>query len=219
MSAAAIARARLLLGVAVGVDRRAIRQAYRAAAKRLHPDTLGRETTPADLAAMAELNAAYTLLLALPPERPAPARPAAPRPPDAVIDVSHLFADRPKPRGIRRADWPEPPPPPARPPRTPRPRRPVAHLGHPDPVDVRFEPPLDDGQAPDPVTTLLPFGRYAGASVAAVGARDPGYLRWLLRAITAHPPVRAAARAWLTANGGDGAGALTERTPGSTSTS
>ena len=219
MTAATIVRARLLLGLAVGADRRALRRAYRAAAKRLHPDTLGRAATPGDLAAMAELNAAYALLLALPPER-RPAPPPAPvRPPDAVIDVSHLFADRPKPRGIRRGDWPEPPPPPARPPRPARPRRPVAHLGRPDPVDVRFESPLDDGPPPDPATTLLPFGRYEGASVAAVGERDPGYLRWLLRAVATHPPVRAAARAWLVANAASEADALTERAPGSTSDS
>jgi hypothetical protein len=217
MTPAAIAAARALLAVEPGVDRRVLRRAYRAAAKRLHPDTLGREATPGDLAAMAALNAAYALLVSLPsePRRVAPL--PAVRPPDAVIDVSHLFATRPKPQGVRRGDWPEPPPLPPRPARTPRPRRPVAHLGKADPVAVRYTAPLDVGPAPDPAVTIIPFGRYEGSSVAAVGERDPGYLRWLLRAVSAHPPVRAAARAYLTAADEMPTTTLTDRRPEPTS--
>lgn len=211
MTPTAIAAARALLGVAPGADRRALRRAYRAAAKRLHPDTLGREATPDDLAAMAALNGAYALLASLPLEARRPTVRPAVRPPDVVIDVSHLFADRPRPRGIRRGDWPEPPPPPARPPHAPRPRRPVAHLGQPDPVEIRYGTRPDAGPAPDPATTIIPFGRYEGSSVAAVGERDPGYLRWLLRAVSAHPPVRAAARAYLAASDDAATASLTDR--------
>ena len=209
MTAATIARARSILAVVAGCSAADLRRAYRAGAKRLHPDTLGREATAADLAAMAELNAAYTLLAALPVDVVSPPRSPNVRPPDRVIDVSHLFAERPRPRGARGLGWPDVTPPPAAP-RAPRVRRPVAHLGTPDPVEIRFEAPSADGPVVDPTRVHIPFGRDQGMSGAAVGSLDPDYLNWLLRAVSSHPEVRSAARVVIAATDRAAATSLTD---------
>jgi hypothetical protein len=212
MSAARIDRARSILGVAPACSGADLRRAYRAGAKRLHPDRLGREASAADLAAMAELNAAYTLLADLPAVATPPPPTPGVRPPDRVIDVSHLFADRPRPKGGRGLSWPAvtAPPPAARQARV---RRPVAHLGAPDPVDIRFEAPAAEAPGVDPALIVIPFGRYQGMSVAAVGGHDPAYLHWLLRAVSSHPEVRAAARAFVAERERAAASALTDAPP------
>jgi hypothetical protein len=80
----------------------------------------------------------------------------------------------------------------------------------PDPVDIRFEEPAADVVGGEPTAVLIPFGRYQGMSVAAVGGRDPDYLNWLLRAVSSHPEVRAAARAFIAEKERVAASALTD---------
>jgi hypothetical protein len=199
MSALSPTAARALLGVAPGADAAALRRAYRAAARELHPDVLGHVPTPDETRRMAEVNEAYRLLrrglratpTAVPAEPPRPVRP-----PDAVIDTSDLLYRRPSygPLPLRPAD------PPPRPPRVPRPRRPLDVVGTPPPVTV--VPGSPAFPPPDPAAVRFAFGRHEGSTVAAVGEFDPEYLTWVVGNVRGAPEVVAAARAWLARQAG-----------------
>jgi hypothetical protein len=200
MSALSPDAARTLLGVAPGADAPALRRAYRAAARELHPDVLGHAPTPAETRRMAEVNEAYRLLRrglrAAPAAAPvaAPVRPV--RPPDAVIDTSDLLYRRPAygPLPLR------PSAPPPRPPRAARPRRPLDVVGTPPPVTVIPGSPASP--PPDPAAVRFAFGRHEGSTVAAVGEFDPEYLVWVVGNVRGAPEVVAAARAWLARRAG-----------------
>jgi molecular chaperone DnaJ len=113
------------LGVPPSATRVAIRAAYRALARRHHPDRGG------DASRMAALNAAWHIL------KDDDRR--------AAYDATRKGA----------ATRPVPPRPTWRP------------------------PSQAPGTAP---STILDFGRHAGASIASVAESDPDYLEWLVRA-------------------------------------
>lgn len=193
-------RATTLLAVAADAAPTLLRRAYRAAARRLHPDTLGRPATPAEVAAMAEVNAAYALLRSRPRPKPEAARPGV-RPPDHVIDMrAHLNA-RPRPGPLRPIAGARPVEPPARVARVPRPVV-IRPRPAPPPVEIRREPVARISA--DPAATRFDFGRYEGWSVAEIEARDPGYCDWALRHARS-PKLRAALRSVVEGRPGSGA--------------
>jgi hypothetical protein len=145
-------RAFEILGVGRDVDWETIRAAYRALARRYHPDG-----SAPDPARMAEINRAYEWVerhrgrTADGMRSPAPVAPAAPS-----VPAGGLYA---RMRRLEGVDAPDP-----------------EVTG---PTDGSLLRRIEDSRANE--TPVIDFGEYAGWRVADVARVDPRYLRWLSR--------------------------------------
>ncbi|MGZ8528667.1 MAG: DnaJ domain-containing protein [Candidatus Limnocylindrales bacterium] len=153
-----------VLQVSQDASQDVLQAAYRALARRLHPD---RSDDPSAHAQMALLNAAWETLGD--PER------------RAVYDRTHVagvILDTParsapttRPTATSPAGGAPSDPP-------PRPARPAAASG----PTWRVGPNGVGGAGPppgNPSGTVLDFGRHVGWSIAEIARVDPGYLEWL----------------------------------------
>jgi curved DNA-binding protein CbpA len=151
-----------VLSVDPQADPEVIRAAYRALARRQHPDV------NADAAAtwqMMELNAAFEVL-GDPSSR-------------AAYDESRHAAATSEPAAVR-----------SDPPRTwaagPVPGRPVAPVAV-DPTPNGRQTGARATVPGQPGGMVLDFGRYAGWSLADLARKDPDYLEWLARTMIGRP--------------------------------
>jgi curved DNA-binding protein CbpA len=151
-----------ILGVDPAADDKAVAAAYRALARRLHPDVAGDGATHQ----MSVVNAAFDKVR----------DPKRRREYDeelAEIDPSRAARARARPRGARvRTSSAEPPPEPE-------------HHRAPSPYhEFNDSSPRDGtggaGRPPGrPSGSVLTFGRHIGWSIGEVARVDPGYLVWL----------------------------------------
>jgi curved DNA-binding protein CbpA len=155
-----------ILQVSQDADQDVLQAAYRALARRLHPD---HSDDPTASAQMAKLNAAWETL--------------GDTDRRAAYDRTHLAgvildsptrtaaaAGRPDPLATQWAPWPVSQPTP--------PVRPAAASG----TGWRRGPNGEGGAGPppgNPQGTVLGFGRHIGWSIGEISRVDPGYLEWL----------------------------------------
>jgi len=151
----------VVLGVPVDADADVVAAAYRALARRFHPDVSREPDTERQ---MAEVNAAWTILRD-------PVR-------RAQWDAAHHPNVKRQPRqaeSVQRTREPASPPP-ARPiPPHPAPRA-TTEAGW------RRGPHGEGAAGPPPGPrsgSVLPFGRHVGWSIGEIVRHDPGYLVWL----------------------------------------
>ncbi|HSK52778.1 MAG TPA: J domain-containing protein [Clostridia bacterium] len=147
-----------VLQVAPRAEPEVIRAAFRALARKYHPDFGG------DPRRMMELNEAWTVL----GDRERRAAYDASR----VRSRSRLAGGAPRQRRT----------PPVGAEAAPMPSNPIAEAADP-PAQTPAEPP-PGGR---PAGTVLDFGRYAGWSVGALAGHDPDYLLWLERTPIGRP--------------------------------
>jgi curved DNA-binding protein CbpA len=154
-----------VLQVSQDADQDVLQAAYRALARRLHPD---HSDDPTAGAQMAKLNAAWETLGD--PDR------------RASYDRTHLagvILDSPA-RTAAATTRPEPPATPAA-----RPAHQPTEAARPTPSGSpvwRWGPNGEGGAGPppgNPQGTVLDFGRHIGWSIGEVSRVDPGYLEWL----------------------------------------
>jgi curved DNA-binding protein CbpA len=152
-----------ILQVSQDADQEVLQAAYRALARRLHPD---HSDDPTASAQMARLNAAWEAIGD--PER------------RAAYDRSHVsgvILDSPA-RSNGPARGPGPSGPSARETGGSTASRPAAPAG----VGWRRGPNGEGGAGPppgNPSGTVLGFGRHIGWSIGEIARVDPGYLEWL----------------------------------------
>lgn len=174
MSSATAPDAYAILGVAWDADDEVIAAAYRALARRFHPDVAG------DLATrrMMEINAAFEAIRTA--ERRADYFDALPE--DGVSPMARGAAAQAAARARARAATATGSPPPGTPSTTSGAATPAADDAR-DPL--RWRPPNDGtgGAGPPPGRpsgSVLGFGRHIGWSLGEIARVDPGYLSWLL---------------------------------------
>jgi DnaJ domain len=154
-----------VLGVDPAADDESVAAAYRALARRLHPDLAGDGATHQ----MSIVNAAFDKVR----------DPKRRREYDdelAEIDPSRAARARARPRGARvRASAASAPPPPQEPEhhRAPSPYHEFDDSSGRDGTGGAGRPP---GR---PSGSVLPFGRHIGWSIGEIARVDPGYLIWL----------------------------------------
>ena len=191
-----------VLGLAPGASAEEIRAARRSLARTHHPDNFSDDAAGARKATreMALINAAVEALLAEAWAAEEPVAAPAPRGghrPEAPVTGRVEFAQPPRfnartsePTSINwrpEAEWPTQRPPKANAPRVGTPAGPVRRRVDPS-VAARPRPTLEAARA-----VRFTFGRYAGATVEAVGRRDPGYLAWCVDNVRRDPELAQAA--------------------------
>lgn len=190
-----------VLGLARGASPEEIRSARRSLARTHHPDNYSGDAAGARKATreMALINAAVEALLAEAwvAEDPATPSPRGGHRPEAPVTGRVDFAQAPRfnartsePTRVNwrpEAEWPTRPAREARGPRVGTPAGPVRSR-------------IDPASATRPRISLeaaravrFTFGRYAGATVEAVGRRDPGYLAWCVDNVRRDPELAQAA--------------------------
>lgn len=174
MSSAIAPDAFAILGVAWDADDEVIATAYRALARRFHPDVAG------DLATrrMMEINAAFEAIRTA--DRRADYFDSLPE--DGVSPMARGAAAAAAARARASATTTGSPPPGAAPSATPGAATPTAGDER-DPL--RWRPSNDGtgGAGPPPGRpsgSVLGFGRHIGWSLGEIARVDPGYLSWLL---------------------------------------
>ena len=191
-----------VLGLAPGASAEEIRSARRSLARTHHPDNFSDDAVGARKATreMALINAAVEALLAEAWVSEDPATTPPPRGghrPEAPVTGRVEFTQSPQfnartsePTSVNwrpEAEWPTRRAPEVNVPRVGTPAGPVRRRVDPE-VAARPRISLEAARA-----VRFTFGRYAGATVDAVGRRDPGYLAWCVDNVRRDPELAQAA--------------------------
>jgi DnaJ-like protein len=157
-----------ILQVSQDADQDVLQAAYRALARRLHPD---HSDDPTASAQMAKLNAAWETIGDT--ER------------RAAYDRTHvagvILDSTTRTAAAAATARPAPPPPQWTPAPAPPPTAPI-HSPPASPTGWRRGPNGEGGAGPppgNPQGTVLGFGRHIGWSIGEISRVDPGYLEWL----------------------------------------
>ena len=210
-----------MLGVEPGATPDEIKAAWRALARRHHPDLTGDDPAASRRATtlMAEINAAYAALTradgvgrggragragtdrsgAPPGEAPrrrggGPPRGRPSRPVTGRLDTSDTFRPRNQTTSPPRARHPLPGQAPPRPDRTPPELRASAPSSAVERARARNHPDRAAPALGDALEVELDFGKFRGHTLGEVAAFEPSYIDWVAGTVQRDPDLTAAAR-------------------------